>query len=96
MIKARKAYFSSLMHQEIAWHDRNRPAEVCSKMFIEISKVHQGIINNVTSVLTKLSMGVSGVILALARGWQMALVMMAFLPVMTLAGFVSSYFLKKI
>ena len=43
MIRARKAYFESLMEQEVAWHDRNRPAEVCSKMYIEISKVHQGL-----------------------------------------------------
>ena len=49
-----------------------------------------------TSVLTKFSMGISGVILALIRGWQMALVMMAFLPFMAIAGFVSSYFLKQI
>lgn len=96
MIRARKAYFGSLMEQEVAWHDRNRPAEACSKMYIEISKVHQGLVNNITSVLTKVSMGVSGIIIAMIRGWQMALVMIAFLPVMMVAGFVSSYFIKQI
>lgn len=96
MIRARKAYFASLMNQEIAWHDRNRPAEACSKMYIEISKVHQGIINNVTSILTKVSLGVSGIIIALVRGWQMALVMISFLPVMMVAGFISSIYIKKI
>lgn len=96
MIRARKAYFESLMEQEVAWHDRNRPAEVCSKMYIEISKVHQGLVNNVTSVLTKISMGISGVLIALINGWQMALVMIAFLPIMMLSGILSSRYLKKI
>lgn len=96
MIRARKAYLSSLMEQEVAWHDRNRPAEACSKMYIEISKVHQGLVNNVTSVLSKISIGIAGILIAMIRGWQMALVMMAFLPVMILSGYLSSYFLKKI
>lgn len=52
--------------------------------------------NNITSLLTKISIGVSGIIIALTRGWQMALVMLAFLPIMVLAGFASSHFLKKI
>jgi ABC-type bacteriocin/lantibiotic exporter with double-glycine peptidase domain len=64
-------------------------------MYIEISKVHQGIINNVTSILTKISLGGSGIIIALVRGWQMALIMISFLPVMMIAGFMSSYYLKK-
>ena len=65
-------------------------------MYIEISKVHQGLVNSVTSMLTKVSMGVSGILIAMIRGWQMALVMIAFLPVMILAGLLSSYFLKRI
>ena len=58
--------------------------------------MHQGLVNNVTSVLTKISMGASGIIIALIEGWQMALVMIAFLPVMMVSGYVSSIFLKKI
>jgi hypothetical protein len=65
-------------------------------MYIEISKVHQGIINNVTNILTKVSLGCSGIIIALIRGWQMALVMIAFLPVMMASGFIGSLYLKKI
>lgn len=96
MIRARKAYFASLMKQEIAWHDRNRPAEACAKMYIEIGKVQQCLVNSVNSVLTKIGMGVSGLIIALIEGWQMALVMTAFLPVMLFSGYLSSIFLKKI
>ena len=64
-------------------------------MYIQIAKVHKALVNNVTSILTKISMGVSGIILALAEGWEMGLVMIAFLPFMILAGYVSSIYLKK-
>ena len=80
----------------MAWHDQNKATEVCSRMYLQINKVHQALVNNVTSVLTKMSMGTSGIILALARGWKMALIMIAFLPAMMISGFISGYFYKKI
>ena len=96
MIKARKAYLASLLNQEVAWHDRNRPGEICSKMYIQIAKVHKALVNNMTSILTKISMGISGIILALVVGWEMGLVMIAFLPLMVVAGVFSSKFYKKL
>jgi ATP-binding cassette subfamily B (MDR/TAP) protein 1 len=69
MIVARKAYLDSLLQQEVAWHDRNRPAELCSKMYLQIQKVHKALVNNMTSIITKISMGISGVVLALVTGW---------------------------
>ena len=65
-------------------------------MYLQINKVHQALINNVTSVLTKVSMGTSGIVIALVRGWRMALVMIAFLPAMMISGFISGHFYKKI
>ena len=65
-------------------------------MYIQIAKVHKALVNNMTSILTKISMGVSGIILALATGWEMGLVMIAFLPLMVIAGILSSKFYKKL
>lgn len=94
MNKARKQYFCALLRQEISWHDRTKPAQVCSKMYIQISKVQQGLITNMTSVLNKVSMGVSGIIVALVVGYKMALVMIGFLPVMMASGFIRGHFMK--
>lgn len=65
-------------------------------MYIQIAKVHKALVNNMTSILTKISMGISGIILALATGWEMGLVMIAFLPLMVIAGVLSSKFYKKL
>lgn len=96
MIRARNQYFQAILRQEVAWHDEHRATEVCSGMYLQINKIHQALINNVTSVLTKTSMGCCGIILALTRGWQMAVVMIAFLPIMMLSGYINGYFFKKI
>ena len=45
-----------------------------------------------TSLLTKISMGSAGIIIALATGWKMALVMIAFLPAMMLSGFIRGHY----
>jgi ABC-type bacteriocin/lantibiotic exporter with double-glycine peptidase domain len=63
-------------------------------MYIQISKVQQGLITNMTSVLNKVSMGVSGIIVALVVGYKMALVMIGFLPVMMASGFIRGHFMK--
>ena len=95
MIRARKAYLDSLLEQEVAWHDRNRPAEICSKMYLQIAKVHKALVNNMTSIITKISMGICGIVLALSTGWEMGLVMIAFLPLMVVAGIISSKFYNR-
>ena len=64
-------------------------------MYAQIAKVHEALVMNMTNVLNKISMGVSGIIFALATGWQMALVMIAFLPIMMGSGFIRGSFLKK-
>jgi len=64
-------------------------------MYIQIAKVHHALVNNVTSVLTKGSLGTTGIIFALARGWKMAIIMIAFLPIMMVAAYFSSYYYKQ-
>lgn len=64
-------------------------------MYVQIAKVQQGLVTNMTSVLNKISMGVSGIIVALAVGYQMALVMIGFLPVMMASGMIKGYFTKQ-
>lgn len=63
-------------------------------MYIQVSKVQQGLVTNMTSVLNKISMGISGIIMALAVGYQMALVMIGFLPVMMASGYIRGHFMK--
>lgn len=64
-------------------------------MYIQISKVQQGLVTNMTSVLNKISMGFSGIAMALYVGYQMALVMIGFLPMMMISGFIRGYFMKQ-
>lgn len=48
-----------------------------------------------TAVLTKLSMGISGIIMAFTIGYSMAIVMTLFLPVMMISGCIRGHFMKQ-
>jgi ATP-binding cassette subfamily B (MDR/TAP) protein 1 len=90
LIRVRSLYFKSLLAQEFAWYDRNRPEEVCSQMYIQTQRAQNSLVESVTGILTSLSMGFGGIILAFARGWQMAAVMVGFLPIMFLSNWLSA------
>lgn len=77
------------------WYEKNKPESLCAKMYIDISKVHQTLLHNLTSVLTKLSIGICGIAFALFKGREMAFVMIFFLPVMMLTGFLNSKYSKN-
>lgn len=61
----------------------------------QISKVQEGLVTNMTSVLNKLSMGISGIVFAFAVGYEMSLVMIGFLPIMMISGCIRGYYTKQ-
>lgn len=64
-------------------------------MYIQIAKVQQGIVTNMTSVLNKISLGASGIIMALVVGCEMASIMICFMPIMIASGYIRGEFMKK-
>jgi ABC-type bacteriocin/lantibiotic exporter with double-glycine peptidase domain len=63
-------------------------------MYIQVAKVQQGLVTNMTAVLTKISMGVSGIVMAFTVGYNMAIVMTLFLPIMMISGCIRGHFTK--
>lgn len=61
-------------------------------MYSHISKVQASLVSNITSTLTKVSIGVAGFILAVSTGWSMTFVMLVFLPVMVVLGMISGHY----
>lgn len=64
-------------------------------MYIQVAKVQQGLVTNMTAVLTKISMGISGIFMAIRIGYQMAFVMILFLPIMMISGCIRGHFTKE-
>lgn len=94
-IKCRKEYLKALLRQEPSWHDRQRSTELAEKMYNETNKLQLAIGSKISSFLMSGSMIVGGLVIALTRGWKMAIVLMSFIPVMLVAGIISTVINKK-
>ena len=50
-------------------------------MYIQTKKAQSSLVESITSTLTCLSMGLGSIIMGFVKGWRLALVLTAYLPV---------------
>jgi len=94
-IQFRKAYFKSLICQEIGFFDAINPNELSSKIANECFAIQGGIGEKVVTFTFAFSMMVSGFLIGFLKGWQLALVLCACIPVMGVAGTLFVYSIQK-
>ncbi len=85
-IEIRKRYFQSLLQQEIGFYDSINPNELSTKISEECFNIQQGIGEKVPTFCYSIAMLLAGLIIGYIRGWQLALVLTAFMPVMVITG----------
>ncbi|XP_063965443.1 ATP-dependent translocase ABCB1-like [Lytechinus pictus] len=83
--RLRKAFFHSILHQEISWFDFHQTGEITSKLSDDIEKVKSGYGENVGIFLQFLGQIIAGFILAFTTSWELTLVIMAVLPVLVIS-----------
>jgi len=94
-IEFRKAYFNSLIHQEIGFFDTLNPAELSSKIGNECFSIQSGIGEKVSTFIYSLSMMITGFLIGFLKGWQLTLVLCACIPVMAFAGAIFAVVIQK-
>ncbi|KAL4426347.1 hypothetical protein ABPG74_006285 [Tetrahymena malaccensis] len=83
-IQFRKHYFKAIINQEIGWFDQVNPNELSSKIASECTHIQEAIGEKVATYLMSISTAIGGFAVGYTRGWQMALVSTAALPVIIL------------
>ncbi|KAL1517850.1 hypothetical protein ABEB36_001558, partial [Hypothenemus hampei] len=78
--KMRKLFLHKTLHQDIAWYDRNQTGDFASVITDNIPKIEDGMGEKVGMVVFLSTTCVAGIVLALVRGWKLALVCLAGLP----------------
>ncbi|KAM4688619.1 ATP-binding cassette sub-family B member 5-like [Discoglossus pictus] len=88
--KIRKAFFHSVLSQEMSWFDVNKTGEFNTRLIEDINKINDGIGDKVGHLLQNISTCIAGVAIALANGWQLALVLIVVSPLMIISSGISS------
>jgi len=82
--RLKKAYFDSLMDQEIGYFDMKRTGQLINDMTEAMELIQETYTNKLGELATHGAQIVFGFIMALVAGWKMALVMMAIIPLFVL------------
>ncbi|KAM9308182.1 ATP-binding cassette sub-family B member 5 [Gastrophryne carolinensis] len=89
--RMRKTFFHSVLSKEMSWFDITKSGELNSRLTEDINKINDGIGDKVGHFLQNFSTFVAGLVIGLAKGWQLALVYMSTSPLMA----ISSAFCSK-
>eukprot|EP00828_Plagiopyla_frontata_P026451 TRINITY_DN3460_c0_g1_i5.p1 TRINITY_DN3460_c0_g1~~TRINITY_DN3460_c0_g1_i5.p1 ORF type:complete len:873 (+),score=144.61 TRINITY_DN3460_c0_g1_i5:314-2932(+) len=84
-IRLREKYFQALLKQDIAWFDTINPNELASKVADETFTVQGAIGEKVATYLQQVGLFLSGIIIGFIKGWSLALVILGFVPFMTIS-----------
>ena len=84
--RIRVAYLKAMMRQDVGWFDVNKPGEVASRMQEDTTSVQGGINESLGLSVQYLMTFVIGLIIGFVRSWQLTLLILAFVPIMIIAG----------
>ncbi|DAZ97765.1 TPA: hypothetical protein N0F65_009045 [Lagenidium giganteum] len=87
--RIRSAYVNAILTKEIGWFDVNEPMQLATKVADSTVMIQQGMGRKVGDGLHFFSMAVSGITIGFVKGWQLTLVLLAFVPLITLSAFMS-------
>lgn len=97
--KIRQEYLKAAMNQDFEYFDLHQTGDFASKMAGDVIKVEDGIGEKLTTFIYYQASFLSAIIMALIRGWELALICLASFPITMIlvgtAGFISSRLSKQ-
>ncbi|KAM9308184.1 ATP-binding cassette sub-family B member 5-like [Gastrophryne carolinensis] len=94
--KMRQKFLHSVLSQEMAWFDVTQSGELNTRLTEDVNKINDGIGDKIGHLLQNVSAVVSGLLIALIKGWKLALVIMAGAPLLAISSAISSKLLVSL
>ncbi|KDO28007.1 hypothetical protein SPRG_07286, partial [Saprolegnia parasitica CBS 223.65] len=85
--RLRHAYASAILRQEVGWFDVNEPMQLATRVADTTLIIQEGMGRKVGDGINFTTMALSGFIIAFCYGWELALVLFAFTPLIAASGY---------
>ncbi|KAJ3083808.1 Multidrug resistance protein 1, partial [Quaeritorhiza haematococci] len=79
--RIRLLFLKSVMHQDIAWFDTKGTGDITNRLTADINLIQDGISEKLGLVIQYTSSFIAGFVVAFIKGWKLALVITATIPV---------------
>ncbi|KAI8878309.1 P-loop containing nucleoside triphosphate hydrolase protein [Backusella circina FSU 941] len=93
--RIRKAYMNSIMHQDMSWFDKANDGSLTTRLASDTQIIQDGISEKFGLFITCVAQFIAGIVVAFVKGWNLAVVMLATIPVMLMVGGVMSRLVSK-
>ncbi|KAJ1967670.1 hypothetical protein H4R34_006366, partial [Dimargaris verticillata] len=84
--RMRELYYEAILRQEIAWFDQVSTGDLTARISGDVNIIQDGIASKFARLVQDMVTFTTGFILAFIKGWQLAIVLLAVLPLLALAG----------
>lgn len=87
--RIRSAYVGAILNKEIGWFDVNEPMQLSTKVADSTVTIQDGMGRKIGDGINFFSMALGGIIIGFVKGWELALVLMAFTPFIAISAAVA-------
>jgi ATP-binding cassette subfamily B (MDR/TAP) protein 1 len=91
----REQYLRSVLRQEIGWWDQQSPGELAARLAVDSEQIQAAIGTSIPACLQHVSRFLSGIIIGLVYGWQLALLIFAVVPIIAFFGGLMGKFMSS-
>uniref|UniRef100_A0A914WVT4 ABC-type xenobiotic transporter n=1 Tax=Plectus sambesii TaxID=2011161 RepID=A0A914WVT4_9BILA len=84
--KIRRKFFRAILHQDIAWFDKNQSGTLTTKLFDNLERIKEGIGDKVALMVQYTAQFLAGFVVAFTYNWKLTLIMLSLTPLMVFIG----------
>ncbi|KAF7730808.1 Multidrug resistance protein 1 [Apophysomyces ossiformis] len=93
--RIRTLYVHAIMRQDMAWYDKSEEGSLATRLAADTQIVQDGISEKFGLMVLSIGQFAAGFIVAFIKGWRLAVVMLAAVPVLGISGTVMDHFATK-
>ncbi|KAI7858541.1 P-loop containing nucleoside triphosphate hydrolase protein [Circinella umbellata] len=84
--RIRQLYIHSILRQDMTWFDKSEEGSLTTRLATDTQMIQEGISEKLGLVIQLLAQVIAGFVIAFVKGWRLAVVILATVPVMAIVG----------
>ncbi|KAK4517720.1 uncharacterized protein ATC70_001062 [Mucor velutinosus] len=93
--RIRTMYVHAILRQDMGWFDKAEEGSLTTRLATDTQLIQEGISEKFGLLVMCISQFITGFIVAFIKGWRLAVVILATVPIMAAAGGLMGYFITK-